>query len=306
MSRAAILPSNWHDPTGIDKVERGAMRDFDRRFAAIRRKYIQALQDVPYSLVTNARYEFQLDQYTLTALLENIAVVVDEIILQGGLRAPWLFEGYVSTAYQRGTAQTFANLTVQSTAYTSSRPDLATVLRSDPYQRRISLVRARVFEEMKGLSATVKADMGRVLTDGIARGKNPREIAKNLTEQAGIEARRAHVIARTEVPMALRRARWDEGQDAQETYALRMKLLHLSALSPSTRPTHAARHAHLYTRDQVRDWYSVDGNAINCKCGQTEVLVDKNGKAVVPSIIARARQTYAVMKERSEAEWAKG
>ena len=57
----------------------------------------------------------------------------------------------------------------------------------------MALVRARVFEEMKGLSGQVKADMARILTDGIARGLNPREVAKNLTNQAGIEPLAHHL-----------------------------------------------------------------------------------------------------------------
>jgi hypothetical protein len=38
------------------------------------------------------------------------------------------------------------------------------------------------------------------------------------------------------------------------------------------------RHAHLYTNEEVRDWYSKDGNSINCKCSQQSVLVDADGK----------------------------
>ncbi|MCR3865547.1 phage head morphogenesis protein, partial [Pseudomonas aeruginosa] len=106
---------------------------------------------------------------------------------------------------------------------------------------------------------------------------NPREIARDLTAQTGIEARRGHRIARTEVTTALRRARWDEKDAAEADYGVQSKLMHMSALSPSTRATHAARHARLYTSDEVRDWYSRDGNSINCKCSQVEVLVDDEG-----------------------------
>ncbi len=56
---------------------------------------------------------------------------------------------------------------------------------------------------MKGLSGQVKADMARILAEGMGRGKNPREIARDLTAQTGIEARRGHRIARTEVTTAL-------------------------------------------------------------------------------------------------------
>ena len=81
--------------------------------------------------------------------------------------------------------------------------------------------------------------------------------------------------------------------------------MHMSALSPSTRATHAARHARLYTSDEVRDWYSRDGNSINCKCGQVEVLVDDEGNPVVPAIVERVRRNYQVMKAKGRGPWAK-
>lgn len=132
---------------------------------------------------------------------------------------------------------------------------------------KLSLVRARQFEEMKGLSGQVKADMPRILSDGMGRGLNPRDIARNLTEQTGIEARCGHKIARTEVPMALRRARWDEQDQAQDDYGTQAKLMHISALSTTTRQSHARRHARLFTSEETREWCLKDANAINCKCG---------------------------------------
>ena len=167
----------------------------------------------------------------------------------------------------------------------------------------MALVNARMFEEMKGLSAEVKRDMARVLTEGIGRGLNPREVSRNLTEQIGIEKRRANRIARTEITTALRRAKWEEDQEASEFYGLKTKLLHISALSPTTRHTHAARNAHLYTNEEVRDWYAKDANSINCKCTQQSVLVDEEGKPIYPDTITKLKQEYKTMQARGYA-WA--
>jgi hypothetical protein len=59
--------------------------------------------------------------------------------------------------------------------------------------------------------------MARVLTDGVGRGLNPLDIARNLTTRP-VE-RRANRIARTEVTTALRRAKWDEDQEANDLSA---------------------------------------------------------------------------------------
>lgn len=42
----------------------------------------------------------------------------------------------------------------------------------------------------------------------------------------------------------------------------------------------------------------------NCRCSQSEVMVDADGKPLVPSIIERANKTKEVMKER-DYDWSK-
>lgn len=288
--RSPILPSNQKDPTATDRLVRGAMRNFNRRLRSIRNGYIDALKQIPSEPVVNKRYTFRLDNVLLSALFVQVGVMVDSVLLEGGERDLWFLQAYVEVAYQRGAAQTFMNLGQQSPAYKAGRDNLAALLRSEPYRRRVALIAARQFEEMKGLSGNVKANMGRVLSDGIGRGLNPREIAQNLTEQAGIETSRAHRIARTEIPTALRRARMDEADDAQDTYSITSKQMHISALSPTTRPHHAARNGNLYTTDEMRDWWAQDANSINCKCSVTEVLVDDKGEPLIPSIVERVKR----------------
>lgn len=282
--KSPIIPPNKEDPTGVDRLERGAILVFESKLRQCADVYKDALGFIRARPTVNAKYEFALDIAVLTQLLDSASLAVDEILLQGGQDALWFFEAYGAVAYQRGTAQEFANLARQSTAYAAGTENLARLINTPEYRLRIGLIRAREFEEIKGLSGQVKADMSRVLTDGIARGRNPLEIARNLTEQTGIEEFRARRIARTEITTALRRARMDESDDAQERYALRSMQMHLSALGPTTRVEHALRHGKLFTTDQQRAWWASDANSINCKCSTISVLVDKEGKPLVPGI----------------------
>ncbi|MDZ7554468.1 phage minor head protein [Cronobacter sakazakii] len=292
-AKPAILPANKQDPTGVDRLERGAMRDFSKRLRKIGKGYIELLNRIPSEPAVNQRYTFRLDQTLLSMLLQNGESLVDDILLQGGELNLWFWQDYVSTAYQRGTAQEFSNLSQQSPAYAADRESIENILLSEAYQSRLILVRAREFEEMKGLSNQIKADLSRVLTDGIGRGLNPREVARNITAQTDIERSRANRIARTEITTALRRARWDEHDQAKDDLGLNVMLLHMSALSPTTRRTHALRHGHLYTSDEVREWYSINGNAINCKCTQVTVLVDEKGVPLNSSVIDIAKKEFA-------------
>lgn len=290
-AKPPILPRNYQDPTGADAMERRAMKDFTRRMNKVLRAYKSALERIPSALTVNARYEYQLDPQLLSLILDDVSYLVDQVLLDGGQNDLW-FDEYIDLAAEKGTGQAYANLSQQSPVYAAGRESLSAILASEPYQRRMALVHARMFEEMKGLSAEVKRDMARVLTDGVGRGLNPREVSRNLTEQIGIEKRRANRIARTEVTTALRRARWDEAESSMDDLGLNIRLLHFSALSPTTRIKHALRHAHTYTVQAVRDWYAVDANSINCKCGQVEVLVDADGKPLYPNVIEMAKKEF--------------
>lgn len=287
--RPPILPSRPADPTGADALERSAMRAFRVRVRKARKAYVEAIDRFPREPSVNARYTYRLDPFLLQSVLRDTGAFVDSLLLEGGADNVWFFEAFVELAYRRGTAQQFSNLARQSSAYRGGQESLARVLRSEPYRRRLALIAAREFEEMKGLSGDVQANMARVLTDGLARGQNPLVIARRLSAQAGIEERRANRIARTEITTALRRARLDEAEDAQEEYGLRSLEMHFSALSPTTRATHAARHGKLYTVEQQRDWWAQDANSINCKCSSITVLVDRHNKPLFPAIIQRAR-----------------
>ncbi|HEM8137426.1 TPA: minor capsid protein [Providencia rettgeri] len=301
--RTAIRAGTKADPTAVDKLERGAMKAFAKRIKKVSQGYIQLLNRIPSEPVVNKKYQFDLDPNYLSIILRDGELMVDEVLLQGGEFNNFFFNEYVSTAYERGTAQEYANLAQQSTAYAATQQSVATILLSEPYQLRMALVRARVFEGMKGLSAQVKADMARILTDGIARGLNPREVARNLNEQSSIEIRRANRVARTEITTALRRARMDEADEASEILNLETRQVHISALSPTTRPNHASRHGKIFTTDEQRDWWAIDGNSINCKCSTVTILTDKEGRPYNDTLLNKLKEEKEAMKERGY-QWA--
>lgn len=290
-----ILPRSKTDPVGTNDIELAAMRDFRARFKKISKAYQDALSIIPVSPVVNKKYEYRIDRSLIQSVLDGAANVVTQQLLEGDKESVWFFSAYVAKAYQRGTAQEFANLSRQSPAYQAGQMSMQNILMSDPYRRRIGLIAAREFEQMEGLVGDTKARMSRVLADGVARGRNPKDVAKSLSAEAdAITRQRANTIARTEVSTALRRARLEESQDANTRYGLRTKEMHLSALSPTSRHDHIARHGKLYTIEEVQEWYSEAANAINCKCTQVAVLVDSSGDPIAQSTVDRA------VKQRKE------
>jgi SPP1 gp7 family putative phage head morphogenesis protein len=295
MTAMAILPSNIHDPTGQDARERAAIRDFNARLARCRTLYVQALAAIPSRRITvNAQItQYDLTPELLASVLDDLGAQVDRILLEGGPNDLWFTGAYVEPAYQQGTAQQVTNLSVQSATYAASRPNLTQLLSSDAYRTRLGFLRVRVADTLSGYAAEVKNRMAQVLQDGLAVGRGAREIARRLTAATGISSRKAETIARTEVPGALRAGRLEEAQQATGDLGIQSREMHFSALSPTTRPSHRARHGKLYTVQQQREWWAVVPNMINCKCSTVTVLVNAKGEPLTPGIIDRARALLA-------------
>lgn len=290
-----ILPRNINDPTGQDRRERGAINEFTRKMNQIGREMKKFLEAIPYQVVTlNAagdelkRYQFNVDTIQMDQIAADITAYIDGVLLEGGQRELWFLTQYVQPAYQQGTAVTQVNMATQSSAYALSRPNLESILLSPAYRARLGYLRAREWEEMKNLSSTTATGMTRILFDGMAAGQNPNVIAAQLAKETDLDIVRARRIARTEITTALRRARLDEAEDAQISLGILTKMMQISALSATTRPSHAARHAKLYTIEEMRVWMSTSPNMINCKCSFVEVLVNDKGQPLTPGIIAKA------------------
>lgn len=291
-----ILPSAT-DPTGQQKRVAKAIKDFNRRIDAVEKGVLAILKRIPYRIVTlnavNAEqktYIFGLDDFTLANMDNEISMLIDTIIDEGTPQTNWFISGYVTPAYAQGTAMTMANLTIQSEAYAVSRPHLDSLLTSAPYRRRLSLLQARSFNEMKKIADDMKGDLASTLSRGLANGLNPRKIAENIEARIDVSKFDASRIAQTEVVGAMRTARREEAMQAQVDLGIKTKLLHLSALKSTTRQSHRDRHAKLFTIQEVATWYSIVPNMIFCYCNQTEVLVDDKGEPLSQSIIERARR----------------
>ena len=67
-----------------------------------------------------------------------------------------------------------------------------------------------------------------------------------------------------------------------------MMQLWFSALAPTSRRWHIERHGKTFTTDNVRQFYSVNGNSINCLCSQSTVLVNKKtGEVLQQALLDR-------------------
>jgi hypothetical protein len=84
----------------------------------------------------------------------------------------------------------------------------------------------------------------------------------------------------TEINKAYNDAKLDATRLLSDRTGLRAAVIHISALTPTTRATHADRHGNAYTVGDQQQWWSEGSNRINCKCSTQSVLIDSKGNVM--------------------------
>ena len=303
----AGFPSpNILDPAQQKGREKRAYADFRRRLRAINTEIRERVVDLlqpreiavnglrAYLLNAERVYIYELDYLQIRRIDETIAEIIQRIMMQRGEQWDVWMQQYTAEAYQQGAAYAQSSLAVQSAVYASAYSNIESVLFTPEYQRRIAVVTSRTFNSMEGFTDDLIITTRRILGDTIAQGKSPRWAAQQLkgylVDTEGDQKRaasRAATIARTELGVAYRSAVMDESQRASESLGLVTKLLWVSALMATTRRSHADRHGNLYTRAEVTEFYSKNGNSINCRCSQAPTVVDENGDAFAKKIFEK-------------------
>ncbi|WP_431356241.1 phage minor head protein [Enterobacter cloacae] len=297
--KSPVIPRSKVDPTMSRKSVSKMERDIEDRYYAIKvalkSLFDQRLtgreregnshnwhflchdhgEDVRLYHVNAGKFIYDMSAQELADLLEAVQGILDDYLLEGGEQNLWAMD-YVVAEAQRGTLEAFNNLSQQSQVY-ASQTTLQQLLSSPGYLNQIAAARLTTFSDWKVISDTARGDLTNIITDAVARGVNPRETASVISKRLDVSMSKAKNIAQTEQVGALREAQWNETDWASERLGLNTGLLHLSALKPTTRTTHAFWHGKVRTVQEVRDWYAVDGNKYHCYCSQIPVLLNDDG-----------------------------
>lgn len=244
-------------------------------------------EDGPATLyqVNAGTYIYDMTAAQLADLLQRVQLILDDALLDGGSQNLWALE-YVAAEYERGTHQAFTNLSVQSPVY-AQQTTLQQLLSSAAYQNQVAAAYVSTYSDWLLESDRARGDLANVISDAIGRGINPRETARIISQRLDVSMARAKNMAQTEQVGALREAQWNETEWSKERLGLNTALLHLSALKPTTRTSHAFWHGKTRTVDEVREWYSRDGNRFHCYCSQIPVVLDDEGEVVNKGLIER-------------------
>ena len=226
--------------------------------------------------VNAGTYIYDMTAQQLADLLERMQLILDDYLLEGGSNNLWALD-YVAAEFERGTQSAYTNLSAQSQIY-AQQTTMQALLSSPAYQNQVAAAYVSTYSDWKGISDAARADLANVISDAIGRGVNPRETARIISKRLDVSMGKAKTIAQTEQVGALREANWSETDWASERLGLNTGLLHLSALKPTTRQTHAFWHGKVRTVAEVREWYAVNGNKYHCYCGQIPVLINDDGR----------------------------
>ncbi|HGY4912837.1 TPA: phage minor head protein [Citrobacter freundii] len=294
-----IVPRSKVDPTRSAKQVTAMFRDIEERYLGIKRA-LKALfdqrligrerevnshnwhflchdhgEDIRLYQVNAGKFIYDMSAQELADLLEAVQAILDDHLLEGGEQNLWAMD-YVVAEAQRGTLEAFNNLSQQSQVY-ASQTTLQQLLSSPGHLNQVAAGRLTTFSDWKVISDTARGDLTNIITDAVARGVNPRETAQVISKRLDVSMSKAKTIAQTEQVGALRQAQRNEVDWAKERLGLNTAILWISALKPTTRATHGARHGKTYTTDEVAEFYSKDGNSYNCYCANIPCLLDDEG-----------------------------
>jgi len=226
--------------------------------------------------VNAGKFIYDMSAQELADLLDAVQGILDDYLLDGGEQNLWAMD-YVVAEAQRGTLEAFNNLSQQSQVY-ASQTTLQQLLSSPGHLNQVAAARLTTFSDWKVISDTARGDLTNIITDAVARGVSPRDTAQVISKRLDVSMSKAKAIAQTEQVGALRQAQWNETDWAADRLGLNTGLLWLSALKPTTREWHRARHGKVFTTEEIRDFYAKNGNRYNCYCAQVPALLDDNGK----------------------------
>lgn len=156
----------------------------------------------------------------------------------------------------------------------------AQVLFSEPYRASLASAQVSNFSTIKSLSDRTAAQVLQRINSGIQAGETPAFITNDISERFDVARSNAKRIADTEINKSYTNAKMDATRILADRTGLRAGVIHISALTPTTRSTHAARHGNAYTVADQQQWWDEGSNRINCKCSIQSVLIDSQGRVV--------------------------
>ena len=298
------------DPTGMGKNRTRGEKALRKQLTDAQTRVMKLFREIPRTRkqVTDIRnaetttvYDYEITSEELLILGGIVAAILsNELLETTALLTPvsltealppsnWFWRTIIERPYNSGTAESVVifNQLINSiapkaptTGFPLAPISVQDVLLSPAQQTALDNVVADNTSKIRTLSQQTASQVMQQLNAGINSGKTPTEISANIQERFNVSRSNADRIARTEVNKAYNDSKIEFTEIAAQETGLRAGVIHVSALVPTTRRTHAARHGNAYTTAQQQQWWDTSPNRINCLCSTISVLIDSQGKVV--------------------------
>jgi SPP1 gp7 family putative phage head morphogenesis protein len=278
--------------------------------------FIEEFKKIPTSRklvkqITNADqlpfYEYELDERSYQQLELLLRNEVTFLVLDGsatnkpaqfyldeniefGVRAGFLDAGnqykqMVTTARRKG---------VTSSAGFLGDIDPQRLLNTGAYLTTVNRAQIANWAPIKNMADDTIYQIMQQVRLGVQAGEPPRQVAQRIRKRFDVSAGRAKRIARTEVNKAFNDAKMEATRELASTTGYRSGVIHISALTPRTRQSHAARHGNAYTIEAQDRWWDEGVNRINCLCSTRPVILDSQNNVIAPELIDRLKSQKKV------------
>lgn len=295
--------SRKEDPTGQGRNRANLNKKIRARLANAQSEVIRLFKAIPrkskvesnlsLNQETFTTYEYEATPESQDSLETAIQALIALWLLQGNNQDrpfDYYADANVEESYLTGTLETIrdTNQDLNKIAVLgvllASMPrsiDKNTVVLSQSYMDKLAKAKNDMYYELKGLSSKTSAQVYERINSGMKAGKAPREIIKDIKKRFAVSESGAKRIVVTQINRINSDAIMDTIEHLDNNTLLNVAGKHISALIPTTRPHHAARHENIYTNAQQSRWWDEGANRINCHCSFRVVILDDNKKEIL-------------------------
>jgi len=284
---------------GLAEIPRGVESLRTWQIAEMKKQQLLAFEEA-LKTIQAKQFAFRTSAGKVDGFMDWLNEMEERSILQM-VRRPGLARGtgawsdiYIQSAYQKGILRgrhELRNAGVDIPAY-SSQEAMSAMFNKPFHAERVGLLFTRTFNELKGIDREMDQAISRVLAQGLAEGRNPRELARILNQQISLPSikvklpgdtvrrmtsiQRARTMARTEVIRAHHSATVQEYRDAQ-VEGVKVKA-EWSTAGVGVCPICASLEGEIFTVDKIENMIPAHPNCLID--GQVKIYTSKGWKKI--------------------------
>jgi hypothetical protein len=270
------------DPSKTTQIQRRYFADWSARAISLQleiRQFVEAGDafglDVVEPFTLNAgEFRFQTILQKVESFKQWLAGKIESAFYQTDAQGnPWNAK-HIESAYQRAVLKAFRSVRkgdITSEFFLGQRDEFQKSLAVRSGREKLKLLFARAFEEVKGVTSDMAAQLSRIVSDGLSNGDSAKQISKALTDQiARTNDSRVKRVVRSQIVHSNAEGNLDTLEDMGIQSV--QGLVEFITTSGRPCPICAAKAGGVYTIAQARGIIPVHPN---CQCDWVPVFTSR-------------------------------